>query len=139
MLTGLDFTTHASVNLQNRYYELRGLSLSRTPVAAAMLLRAVLESTIKFHFEGTATPARGQLKDCMAVVRTAYGKESGLREAINKIDSANSTTPGSITWFNDVTHSADAVPTPDTVRAAFRLLHPLLRFLLRPPPAGSST
>lgn len=87
VLTGLDFTTHASVNLQNRYHELKALQLSRTPVAAAMLLRAVLESTIKFHFEGTATPAHGQLKDCMAVVRKTYGKEPTAREAINKIDS----------------------------------------------------
>ena len=103
-----------------------------------MLLRAVLESTIKFHFEGTATPAHGQLKDCMAVVRKTYGKEPTAREAINKIDSADATTAGSVRWFNDVTHSADAVPTPQTVRAAFRLLHPLLRLLLRPAAASST-
>lgn len=139
VLTGLDFTTHASVNLQNRYYELKGLTLSRTPVAAAMLLRAVLESTIKFHFEGTATPAHGELKKCMAVVQAAYGNDRGVKEAINKIDSADAKTPGSVRWFNDVTHSADAVPTPETVRAAFRLLHPVLRLLLRPATAGPST
>jgi hypothetical protein len=132
ILTGLDFTTHTSVNLQNRYHELRRLTLSQTPVAAAMLMRAVLESTIKFHFEGTATPARGQLKDCMGVVKAAYAKESDVREAISKIDSAGSSTPGSVRWFNDVTHSADAVPTAQTVREALRLLHPLLRRLLRP-------
>lgn len=132
ILTGLDFTTHTSVNLQNRYHELQRLALSRTPVAAAMLMRAVLESTIKFHFEGTATPAHGQLKDCMTVVKTAYGKEKEVREAINRIDSADARTPGTVRWFNDVTHSADAVPTPQTVRDALRLLHPLLRLLLRP-------
>ncbi|WP_404380323.1 hypothetical protein LL946_10315 [Knoellia locipacati] len=138
ILTGLDFTTHASVNLQNRYHELQRLALSRTPVAAAMLMRAVLESTIKFHFEGTATPAHGQLKDCITVVKTAYGKEKEVREAINKIDSADARTPGTVRWFNDVTHSADAVPTPQTVRDALRLLHPLLRLLLRPAqPLGS--
>lgn len=137
VLSGLDYGTHASANLQHRYHELRRLSLSATPVAAAMLLRAILESTIKFHFEGTLTPATGELKACMQVVKVAYGKARPLQSAINKIDSADARTPGSVTWFNDIAHSADAVPTPEAVRQALQLLSPLLRHLLRPPETGS--
>lgn len=137
VLTGLDYSTFAPVTLQGRYHELRRLSLARTPVAAAMLLRAVLESTIKFHFEGTATPATGELKACMTLVQGEYGSLRPVMSAINKIASSDVKTPGSVNWFNDVTHSADAIPTPDTVRAALELLHPVLRHLLRPPGSGS--
>lgn len=137
-LTGLDFHVHAPVNLQRRYQELRKLSLSQTPVASAMLLRAILESTIKFHFEGTPTPATGELNPCMSIVRAAYGQErSAAKAAINKISSADERTPGSVKWFNDVCHSADAVTTPTAVREAFSLIHPVLRLLLRPPAGGS--
>ncbi|TCM35138.1 hypothetical protein [Kribbella sp. VKM Ac-2568] len=140
VLTGLDYQTQSSVNLQHRYHELRQLSLSKTPVAAAMLLRAVLESTIKAHFESTSTPATGELKACMTVVKNVYAQERPIRNAIDKIYSGNARTPGTVSWFNDVTHSADAVVTADTVRQALKLLHPLLRHLLRPAagPAASS-
>ncbi|WP_313566120.1 hypothetical protein [Mobilicoccus sp.] len=133
VLTGLDYATHAGANLQRRYQELRKLSLSDTPVAAAILLRAVLESTIKFHFEGTSTPASGELKQCMALVKKVYGDDKSLRQAINKVDSGDAMTQGSVSWFNLIAHSADTVPAPKEVRDALALLEPLLRRLLRPP------
>lgn len=131
VLTGLDYDAHASINLQRRYHELRRLKLTQTPVAAAVLLRVVLECTIKFHFEPTSTPATGELKACMATVKTAYGQERRFRSAIDKIYSGGAKVPGSVDWFNDIAHSADAVPTPDTVREALQLIHPVLRRLLR--------
>jgi hypothetical protein len=132
VLSGLDYTTHVPVNLHNRYQELRKLSLKDTPVASAMLMRAVLESTVKSHFEGTATPATGELKRCMAVVKQVHGRDRTIATAVDKIYSSNARTPGSVSWFNDIAHSADAVPTPDTVRQAWSLILPVLRRLLRP-------
>ena len=73
----------------------------------------------------------------MQVVMVAYGTARPLQCAINTIDSADARTPGSVTWFNDIAHSADAVPTPEAVRQALQLLSPLLRHLLRPPETGS--
>ena len=132
VLGGLDYTTHVPVNLHNRYQELRKLSLKDTPVASAMLMRAVLESTVKFHFEGTATPATGELKKCMAVVKQVHGSDRTIATAVDRIYSSNARTPGSVSWFNDIAHSADTVPTPDTVRQAWSLILPVLRRLLRP-------
>ena len=133
-LAGLEYSAHAPMSLQLRYHELRRLSLKDNPVATAMLLRAVVESTIKFHFEGTATPATGELGPCMALVKVTYGSgRSPVKSAISRVHSADVKTPGSVHWFNDVCHSSDAVTTADTVRDAFKLVHPLLRLLLRPP------
>lgn len=137
-LNGLDYTTHTSANLQRRYHELRKVNLKETPVAAALLLRSVLETTIKFHFEGTATPAVGQLGETIKVVVAAYAKTKSLQHSINRIQSGGTGAPGSVQWFNLASHSADLVVDAKQVHAAYGLLEPLLRHLLRPPVGGST-
>lgn len=137
-LNGLDYTNHTSTNLQRRYHELRKVSLKETPVAAALLLRSVLETTIKFHFEGTKTPAVGQLSEVIKVVVAAYGKTKGLQHSINRIQSGGTGVPGSAQWFNLASHSADLVIDSKQVHTAYALLEPLLRHLLRPA-TGDST
>lgn len=132
-LTGLDYTSHVPTNLQLRYYELRRLNLRDNPIAAAVLLRTVLETTIKFHFEASPTPASRELSEVFKLVESTYGKEKPLRNAINRIKNGPATTPGSIQWFNQAAHSIDAVITAQDVREAFLLVNPLLRRLLRPP------
>jgi hypothetical protein len=131
-LSGLDYTTHTSQNLQRRYHELRKVNLKETPVAAALLLRSVLETTIKFHFEGSATPAVGQLSDTVKAVATAYGREKALKHSITMIQSGGTKVPASAQWFNVISHSADLVVEAKQVREAFGLIEPLLRHLLRP-------
>lgn len=120
-------------NLQLRYHELRRLSLSKTPIATAMMLRSVLETTIKFHFEGTTTPAPGTLNECFALVVAAYGTKKSLKLAIDTVQSGVAGKPGSRQWFNVLSHSADAVVDPRDVREAFRLVNPILRRLIQPP------
>ncbi|MGX5682337.1 hypothetical protein [Schumannella luteola] len=131
-LTGLDYTTHASVNLQLRYQELRRMNVDDIPAATAMMLRSILETTIKFHFEGTGTPAAGELKPSVLVLAKAYGSDKSLKASISKIQSGTAAVPGSVQWFNLVCHSADTVVSPKDVRDAFKLLEPVLRRLLRP-------
>ncbi|EGD43167.1 hypothetical protein NBCG_02521 [Nocardioidaceae bacterium Broad-1] len=131
-LSGLDYSTHTSTNLQRRYQELRRVNLKETPVAAALLLRSVLETTIKFHFEGTATPAVGQLSDTIKTVVSAYGKVRALQNSISRIQSGGSAVPGSVQWFNLASHSADLVVDAKQVHQAYSLVEPLLRHLLRP-------
>ncbi|WHP16618.1 hypothetical protein [Cellulomonas sp. ES6] len=132
-LSGLDFATHASRNLQLRYHELRKLDLTQVPAAAAMLLRSVLETTIKFHFESTSTPAEGQLQVVFKRVAETYGKHKPLQHSIARIQSAGSNVPGSVTWFNIASHSAELVVDAQQVRDAYSLIEPVLRRLLQPP------
>jgi hypothetical protein len=131
-LGDLDYGTHTSVNLQHRYQELRKLSLNETPVAAAIMLRSVFETTIKLHFEPTTTKAVGQLGDVFKVVASTYGSIKALRHPINTISSGGTDKPGSIQWFNVVAHSVDIDVQRDDVHKALALVGPVLRLLLRP-------
>ena len=131
-LSGLDYTKHTSTNLQLRYHELRGMNIVTFPAATAMLLRSVLETTIKFHFEATSTPATGELTPSVAVLAAAYGNDKPTKLQIGQIKSGTATVPGSVQWFNLISHSADAVVTTDQVRQAWKLVEPVLRRLLRP-------
>lgn len=97
-------------------------------------MRSILETTIKFHFESSSTPAVGQLSDTFKQVANFYGKEKSIKSTIATIQSGNAHKHGSIQWFNLVTHSADASVSADDVRQAWRVVNPLLRRLLRPLP-----
>ncbi len=130
-LSGLDYDS-APLNLKLRYFELRKISLSNFPIAAAILIRSVLEATIKVHFEGSPTPATGQLSDVFKRVAQAYGQQKSLKSSIGAIQSGNAHKHGSIQWFNLIAHSADAPVSADDVRQAWKVVNPLLRLLLRP-------
>ena len=101
-------------------------------------MRSVLEATIKVHFEGSATPATGELSAVFRQVVQVYGKERSLKSGIDAIQSGNAHKHGSIQWFNLIAHSADASVSADDVRQAWRVVSPLLRRLLRPPSQASS-
>ncbi|GAA3838554.1 MULTISPECIES: hypothetical protein [Actinomycetes] len=131
-LSGLDYE-NAPLNLKLRYFELRRINLGNLPIASAILLRSVLEATIKVHFEGSATPATGELSAVFKVVAQTYGSEKTLKSTIGAIQSGNAHKHGSIQWFNLIAHSADASVTAEDVRQAWKVVNPLLRRLLRPP------
>lgn len=136
-LSGLDYDS-APLNLKLRYFELRKISLSGLPIASAILMRSVLESTIKVHFEGSASPAKGELSVVFKRVDECYGRDKVLRSTINAIKSGGASKPGSIQWFNIIAHSADAAVSEDDVRQAWKVVNPLLRRLLRPPTSVST-
>ena len=136
-LSGLDYDS-APLNLKLRYFELRKISLSGLPIASAILMRSVLESTIKVHFEGSASPAKGELSVVFKRVDECYGRDKALRSTINAIKSGGASKPGSIQWFNIIAHSADAAVSEDDVRQAWKVVNPLLRRLLRPPTSVST-
>jgi uncharacterized membrane protein YgcG len=118
-------------NLQKRVLELRKVKVKETPAAAAMLLRSVLETTIKWHFEGTATPVSGTLGDIFPTVASAYGKQRSLRDTVNTIQSGGVNKPGSVKWFNGRSHNPDLEVKEADVRSAYALVQPLLRRLMR--------
>ena len=137
-LSGLDYNS-APANLKLRYFELRAISLSKFPIASAILIRSVLESTIKIHFEGAANPAKGELSTVFKHVVESYGRDKALRSTINTIQSGDACKHGSIQWFNIIAHSADAIADEDDVRQAWKVVNPLLRRLLRPPTSSVLT
>jgi len=129
-LSGLDYDS-VPVNLKVRYFELRRINIEEFPLATAMLLRSVLESTIKFHFEKSGNPVSGSLDRVLPEVRKKYGNIRWLRSAIERAQSGLN-EPGSKSWFNLISHSADAVVKAEHVREAWAQLNPLIRHLLRP-------
>lgn len=119
------------VNLQRRYQELRKMEVKVLPIATAMLMRSVLESTIKWHYEASGDRAHGELKPVFKRVKDDYSTDRALKGAIGRVDSGGASQPGSITWFNGIVHDGDAAPSGADVRAAWNLINPLLRHLLR--------
>lgn len=130
-LSGLNYES-APHNLKVRYFELRQIKLTRLPIASAILMRSILEATIKVHFEGSSSPVTGELSSVFKQVDNSYGSEKALKSTINVIKSGNAQKPGSIQWFNLIAHSADATVTTEDVRQAWKVVNPLLRRLLRP-------
>lgn len=135
-LTGLTYD-NAPLNLKVRYFELRKISLSNLPISTAILMRSILESTIKVHFEAANPPVTGELREVFKRVTEAYGQGNSLKATINVIQSGNVDKHGSIQWFNLIAHSADASVTADDVRQAWKVVSPLLRHLLRQAPQSA--
>lgn len=129
-LTGLDYDTTGSPNIKLRYHELRTLNLINNPAAAAMYVRSLLETTIKFYFERIGSPVSGELSKVIHDVHKSLGKNKHLMHSINLVRSGTGQQPGSITWFNSIAHSADIVVRADVVHVAWGQLNPLLRYLL---------
>ena len=130
-LSGLDYEK-TPYNLKLRYYELKKININNFPISAVILMRSVLESTIKNHFEGSDTPVSGELSKIFKQVTQSYSSNKSLKSNIDSIQSGKACKYGSIKWFNLITHSADASVEPEDVRAAWKLVNPLLRHLLRP-------
>jgi hypothetical protein len=137
-LSGLDYSA-APLNLKLRYFELRKISLPDLPIAAAILMRSILESTIKIHFESSPDRISGELNSVFKQVVDSYGQEKALKTTVNIIRSGNSRKCGSIQWFNLIAHSADGSVGADDVRQAWKVVNPLLRRLLASLGQGSDT
>lgn len=118
-------------NLQKRVLELRKVNVKKTPAAAAMLLRSVLETTIKWHFDATATPVSGMLGEIFPTVVTTYGKQRSLRDTVNTIQSGGVNQPGSVKWFNARSHNPHLEVKEADVRSAYALVQQLLIRLMR--------
>lgn len=130
-IAGLPFG-HIPSNLKKRVLELRAVNINRTPAAGAMLLRSVLEATIKWHFDGSTPPVGGMLGDVFQKVVGTYGGQRALRDSINTIKSGSVTKPGSTNWFNAAAHNPNIEVKSGDVRSAYALIQPVLIRLLKP-------
>ena len=121
---------NAPVNLKERYIELRKLSLKEVPTTTAILLRSILETTVKYYLDVKKLPSDGALKLVLKGLGKAEGNNKALMTSFRPIDSGNAETPGSVAWFNTVAHSADKPVGKEAVHEAWKLVEPLLRRLL---------
>lgn len=126
---GFDLQSAPS-NLKHRYTELRKIDVSKTPAAAAMLLRSVIEATAKRHFANTSDHVDGELGNCLITVERVYGRDRAHRNVIRKVRSTRSADVGSLGWFNAAAHDANFPIVEQDVREAFRLAESLLQLLL---------
>ncbi|MDO5067462.1 MAG: hypothetical protein Q4D96_09310 [Propionibacteriaceae bacterium] len=116
--------------LEGRYFELRRLSVQEFPITTAILLRSILETTVKYYLETTGVSASGALKPMLQELRKAEGNNKAWMTCVNQVDSGGSETPGAVAWFNVVAHSPDRPVFPEEVHKAWKLVEPLLRRLL---------
>lgn len=122
--------------LQKRFLEMRKIDIEDHPAAAAMLLRSVVESTIKHHYTSRGNhQVSGMLSQVVPQVAADYGKLKALARSIQLLQNglAPKDRPGSGSWFNAASHDPVMVIDAQQVRNAWQELEPLVRFLLQTP------
>lgn len=134
---GIDYETNVHINLHDRYQELRRMNYKDFPAATAIMLRSIVETTIKHHFARGQYTVGENLGYGMKCVFEAYNKRKELASTIGYI--RNGRSPGSVTWFNMAAHDFNAVVEPAQVYEAWRKVSPLLVFLLRTVPSEGLT
>jgi hypothetical protein len=131
----VDFSDVPS-GLQKRFIELRSIDLERHPAAAAMLLRSVIESSIKYHYACLGNnKVSGMLGQVVPQLATDYRKKlRSLERPIDLLQNAISprSGPGTGDWFNQASHNPHMAIEAQQVRDAWQELEPLVRFLLQP-------
>ncbi|MFZ1362392.1 MAG: hypothetical protein WAS05_05580 [Candidatus Nanopelagicales bacterium] len=128
---------HLPPNMRHRLHELSTLRLKNHPYAAAMLMRSVLETSIKYHYDQKGRSASGRLSHVVQQVATDYGKEAQIKNVLPTIKSGQAKPAGSVGWFNAVTHDGNFPVDHNDVLAAWKLNEPLVRFLLKPAPKNA--
>lgn len=129
-----------NINLQHRVRELRRINVPEFSAAAALLMRTVLESAIKEHYGiASGQAVRRQLSDVMQDITRDYASIGTLAHGISTVNRTGrgaDQVPGSGEWFNLVAHTVDMPVDGRQVHQAWRVVFPLVRFLLERP-AGS--
>jgi hypothetical protein len=135
VLAAVDFAS-APVGLQKRFIELRSIDITTHPAAAAMLLRSIVESSVKHHYtsQGIRTVS-GMLGEIVPRLAKDYGRVRSLARSIQLLQNGISPKdrPGSTSWFNAASHDPVMVIDAQQLRDAWQELEPLVQFLLDPP------
>lgn len=135
LLVTVDYS-NAPSGLQKRFIELRSIDLESHPAAAAMLLRSVIESSIKHHYARLGdTRVSGMLGQVVPRLAADYKKK--LRPLERPIDLLQNSIspkagPGSGEWFNQASHNPNMAIEAQQVRDAWQELERLVVFLLQP-------
>lgn len=116
--------------LRERFHELERIDRYEYPIALSLLMRSVLETTIKYHFEVIGDPKSGELRTMFGFFADKYQNERSLRQKIGSIRSDSVSVPGSVAWFNGPAHDLNLAPSGEDVLAAWRLTSGLVRFMV---------
>lgn len=127
-LTGVPYE-NAPIGLKKRYFELRQISVIEFPISAVMLMRSILETSIKSRYEASGG-ASGELKAAFRKVKDEFANDKSMTASINAINDGKAEKPGSIAWFNMVAHDPNMTLRPEDVRSAWEKVMPVLRRLL---------
>lgn len=128
-LEGIEYR-ELPTNLRSRFQELRSLDFRACPLAAAIALRAILETSIKYHFEHRQQSDRRDLKEVFTEFTDAYKHLPALKNEINRIGTGSSSSPGSIYWFNLMAHGVDSNATPTDILEAWSRMSGILRHIV---------
>ncbi|MCB2177815.1 MAG: hypothetical protein KQH57_18550 [Actinomycetales bacterium] len=135
LVVAVDYSS-APAGLQKRFIELRRIDIVGHPAAAAMLLRSVVESSIKYHYTSRGNhQVSGTIGQVVPTLANDYLRLRSLARSIQLLQNALSPRdrPGSGSWFNGASHDPTMVVKSQDVRDAWQELEPLVRFLLQPP------
>lgn len=129
--------SNTTTGIRQRLVELRKLDLAQTPVAVAMLLRSIIETSTKWHYAAKGThfaPHQG-LSDMVSKLDADYKSYGALKRPLLLLKGASNAKgkPGSIAWFNAVAHDHQVPVRAQDLRDAWQQLEGLVQFLLIPP------
>lgn len=129
-------------NMKTLFIELENINARYFPLAASMLMRSLLESVVKFYLppgesgrQGRWPPTLGQLFP--SISQEFGGRGSPIGSGVNRISSGQAHNPGSIQWFNAVTHDYQFVPALVDVHDAWSVVYPVIKHLIEKRLAGS--
>ncbi|HWU28879.1 MAG TPA: hypothetical protein VN041_07275 [Microbacterium sp.] len=130
----------APVGVRKRLNELRSLDLGNHPIAAAVLMRSVIEASIKWHFSARSAHVSGELGTVMGEVAKSYASHRPLRNAIELLrdGSRRNVRSGSLHWFNMAAHDSNHVVDAQSVRDAWQHVEQFVGFMLTPAPSTPS-
>ncbi|WIM08001.1 hypothetical protein QPC17_00185 [Trueperella bernardiae] len=118
-------------NVQTLFIELQRINVRDFSVASTMLMRAVLEATLKLTLTTEERGDANQLRALMHVVQQKAREESWpCRANVNNIAGGNESRPGSVTWFNLVAHDYNLQPTSENIHQAWSLVYPVIEHML---------
>lgn len=139
VVASVDYTS-TPPGLQKRFIELRRIDIVDHPAAAAMLLRSVVESSIKYHYAARGQlDVSGMLSQVMPQVAKDYGSVQSVARSIRLLQNglAPKDRPGSGSWFNAASHDPVMVIEAQQLRDAWQELQPLIHLLVLPPASTS--
>ena len=141
LVVTLDFSA-TPPGIQKRFIELRSINLLSHPASAAMLMRSVVESSIKLHYAMQGDyQVSGMLSEVVKRLAADYktNQFKSLTRPISLLQNEKPNGgPGSANWFNAAAHDPYIAVNDQQVRDAWQELEPMVRFLIQPPTSSTS-
>lgn len=131
-MSGINYS-HAAPGIHTRLRELARIEVTKFPVAAVLLLRSILESSVKDHYAQRQLTVSGELGPVAQELRKTYGQKKAVNRQVLLLSGQISRGDvASLEWFNTVSHNSSMKVDGPAVHHAWQEMMPLVRFLLIP-------